>query len=87
MWNVTDPARAARIATLAGPRDFIQAIASSPRGNLLAGVTYRGTVLAFGLAGPARPAVTATISGAGPPSPSATSRTSSPPPCRGRDLR
>jgi len=32
VWNVTDPAHAARIATLAGPRDFIQAIAFSPRG-------------------------------------------------------
>jgi WD40 repeat protein len=63
VWNVTDPARAARIATLTGPPDFIQAIAFSPRGNLLAGVTYHGRVLAFRLAGPARPALTATISG------------------------
>ena len=63
MWNVTDPARAARIATLTGQRDFIQAIAFSPRGSLLAGVTYHGTVLVFSLAGPARPALTATISG------------------------
>jgi WD40 repeat protein len=63
VWNVTDPPRAARIATLSGPRDFIQAIAFSPRGNLLAGVTYHGTVLVFSLAGPARPALTATISG------------------------
>ena len=63
VWNVTDPARAARIATLTGPRDFVQAITFSPRGNLLAGVTYHGTVLVFSLAGPARPARTATISG------------------------
>ena len=63
VWNVTDPARAARIATLTGQRDFIQAIAFSPRGSLLAGVTYHGTVLVFSLAGPARPALTATISG------------------------
>jgi WD40 repeat protein len=63
VWNVTDPARAARIATLTGPRDFIEAIAFSPRGNLLAGVTYHGTVLVFSLAGPARPALTARISG------------------------
>ena len=60
VWNVTDPARAARIATLTGSRDFIQAIAFSPRGGLLAGVTYHGTVLVFSLAGPA---LTATISG------------------------
>ena len=33
LWNVTDPARAARIATLTGPRDFIQAIAFSPAGT------------------------------------------------------
>jgi WD40 repeat protein len=63
VWNVTDPARAARIATLTGSRDFVQAIAFSPRGNLLAGVTYHGTVLVFSLAGPARPALSATISG------------------------
>jgi WD40 repeat protein len=31
VWNVTDPARAARIATLTGPRDFVQAITFSPR--------------------------------------------------------
>jgi hypothetical protein len=30
VWNVTDPARAARIATLTGPRDFVQAITFSP---------------------------------------------------------
>jgi WD40 repeat protein len=60
MWNATDPARAARIATLTGPHDFIQAIAFSPRGNLLAGVTYHGTVLVFS---PARPALTARIRG------------------------
>jgi WD domain, G-beta repeat len=63
VWNVTDPAHATRIATLTGPRDFVQAIAFSPRGGLLAAVTYRGTVLVFSLADPARPALTATISG------------------------
>ncbi len=63
VWNVTDPARAVRIATLTGPRDFVQAITFSLRGNLLVGVTYHGTVLVFSLADPARPARTATISG------------------------
>ncbi len=63
VWDVTDPARAARVATVGGPRDFVQAITFSPRGNLLAGVTYHGTVLVFSLADPARPARTATISG------------------------
>ncbi len=33
VWNVTHPARAARVATLTGPRDFIQAIAFSPAGT------------------------------------------------------
>jgi WD40 repeat protein len=63
MWNVADPARAARIATLTGARDFVQAITFSPRGSLLAGVTFHGTILMFSLANPARPALTATISG------------------------
>jgi WD40 repeat protein len=63
VWNVTDPARAARIATLTGLRDFVQAIAFSPGGGLLAAVTYHGTVLVFSLAGPARPALAAAISG------------------------
>ncbi len=63
VWNVTDPARAGRIATLTGPHDFAQAITFSPRGNLLAGVTYNGIVLVFSLADPVRPALTATISG------------------------
>ena len=57
VWDVARPARAARIATLAGPRDYFAALAFSPRGNLLAGVTYHGSVLVFRVAGPAaRPA-------------------------------
>ena len=57
VWNVARPARATRIATLAGPRDYFAALAFSPRGNLLAGVTYHGSVLVFRVAGPAaRPA-------------------------------
>ena len=63
VWNVANLARAARMATLAGPHDFIQAFAFSPGTNLLAAVTYQGTVLVFSLANPARPARTATISG------------------------
>jgi hypothetical protein len=63
VWNVTDPARAARIATLTGLRDFVQAIAFSPGGGLLAAVTYHGTVLVFSPADPARGALAATISG------------------------
>ena len=56
LWNVARPARATRIATLAGPRDYFAALAFSPRGNLLAGVTYHGSVLVFRVAGPGRPA-------------------------------
>jgi WD40 repeat protein len=63
LWNVTDPARASRIAALGGAGDFIQAFAFSPRGNLLAAVTWRGTVLVYSLADPARPARTATVRG------------------------
>jgi hypothetical protein len=55
LWNVTHPAHATRIATMAGPRDYFTALAFSPRGNLLAGVTYHGSVLVFRLAVPARP--------------------------------
>ena len=56
VWDVARPARATRIATLAGPRDYFAALAFSPRGNLLAGVTYHGSVLVFRVAGPGRPA-------------------------------
>ena len=55
LWNVTRPARATRIATLAGPHDYFAALAFSPRGNLLAGVTYHGSVLVFRVAGPGAP--------------------------------
>ena len=48
--------RAARIATVAGPGDYFAALAFSPRGNLLAGVTYHGNVLVFRVASPGRPA-------------------------------
>jgi WD40 repeat protein len=56
VWDVARPARAARIATLAGPGDYFAALAFSPRGNLLAGVTYHGSVLVFRVAGPGRAA-------------------------------
>ena len=56
VWDVARPARAARLATLAGPRDYFAALTFSPGGNLLAGVTYHGSVLVFRVAGPGRPA-------------------------------
>ena len=55
VWNVTDPARATRMATLTGPRDYFAGLAFSPSENLLAGVTYHGTVVAYRLSSPARP--------------------------------
>jgi WD40 repeat protein len=61
LWNVTHPAHATRIATMAGPRDYFTALAFSPRGNLLAGVTYHGSVLVFRLPGPVRAALSVHI--------------------------
>ncbi len=61
LWNVTDPARAYRLATIGGLGDFIQAFTFSPRGNLLGAVTYHGAVLVYSLADPARPARTTTV--------------------------
>jgi hypothetical protein len=63
LWNLTRPDRATRIATLAGPRDYFAALAFSPRGNLLAGVTYHGSVLVFRVAGPAGPVLVTTRPG------------------------
>ena len=63
VWNVADPARAYRLATLSAAGDFTQALAFSPRGNLLAVLTYHGTVLVYSVAAPARPARTATVRG------------------------
>jgi len=51
------------MATIGGADGFIQAFAFSPRGNLLAAMTYHGTVLVYSLADPARPARTATVRG------------------------
>jgi WD40 repeat protein len=63
LWNVARPARATRIATLAGPRGYFAALAFSPRGNLLAGVTYHGSVLVFRVTGPAGPGLVTTRPG------------------------
>ena len=55
LWNVTRPAHATRIATLRGPGDYFTALAFSPQANLLAGVTFHGSVTVFRLAGPGHP--------------------------------
>jgi WD40 repeat protein len=60
LWNVTRPARATRIATLRGQGDYFTALAFSPRANLLAGVTFHGSMLVFRLAGPGHPVRVAT---------------------------
>ena len=57
VWNVTNPARATRIADFAGSSGFIEAVAFAPRSDLLADVSTRGTVTLFRLSGTTRPAV------------------------------
>jgi WD40 repeat protein len=61
LWNVADPTRATRIATVTGTSDFIDALAFSPAGSLLAGISYDGTVTMFSLASPDRPTRVATM--------------------------
>jgi WD40 repeat protein len=63
VWNVTDPARATRIAAFAGPSGFIQAVAFAPASDLLADVGTRGTVTLFDIsaAGPVRVATMKTL--------------------------
>jgi hypothetical protein len=52
LWNVTRPARAARIATLLGSSDYFTAFAFSPPAHLPAGVTFHCALLVYRLAGP-----------------------------------
>ena len=63
LWDVARPARAAPVATITGRGGYFQALAFSPRGGLLAGVTTGGTVLVYRLDGRNRPALTASRSG------------------------
>jgi hypothetical protein len=66
VWNVADPARAYRLATLGGTGGLTEGLAFSPGGNLLAVLNSPGTVLVYSLASPARPARpvrTAAVSG------------------------
>jgi WD40 repeat protein len=55
LWNVTRPARATRIATLPGAGNYFTALAFSPRANLLAGLTFHGSLLVYRLASPGHP--------------------------------
>jgi len=61
VWNVTDPARATRIAAFAGSSGFIEAVAFAPASDLLADVSTRGTVTLLSLPGTARPVRVATM--------------------------
>ena len=61
LWNVTSPARAARIATTGGHTAPVAALAFSAGGHLLADIGYDGAVIVFNLTDPAHPARAATI--------------------------
>lgn len=61
LWNVARQARATRIATLTGHGDYFTALAFSPQANLLAGVTFHGSLVVFRLAGSGHPARVITL--------------------------
>ncbi len=63
LWNVTDPARATRIATLTGQAGNLTAVSFSPDGHLLASASPNGTVFLWNLADPARATRIATLTG------------------------
>ena len=55
VWNVADPARAYRLATLAGAGNVTAGLAFSPGGNRLAVLNDPGTPMNYSLPDPARP--------------------------------
>ena len=61
LWNIADPARATRIATLTRQAGDVSALSFSPDGHLLASVSERGTVALWDIAGPARATPLATL--------------------------
>jgi len=61
LWNVADPARATRIATLTGQAGGVSAVSFSPDGQLLASGSDGGTVVLRNVADPAAPVITATL--------------------------
>jgi WD40 repeat protein len=63
VWNVADPARGYRLATLGGTGGVTQGLAFSPGGNLLAVLNGPGTVAVYSLANPSHPVRTAAVSG------------------------
>ena len=67
LWNIADPARATRIATLTGQDGDVSAVSFSPDGHLLASASDDGTVVLWSIADPAHPARTATLHAPVPP--------------------
>jgi WD40 repeat protein len=63
LWDVADPARSTRIATLSGQVGNLTALAFSPDGHLLASASPNGTVFLWDVADPARPTRIATLTG------------------------
>jgi WD40 repeat protein len=63
IWDVARPARAAPVTTVTSPDGYFQALAFSPQGGLLAGVTTEGTVLVYRLDDLGHPTLTASRSG------------------------
>ena len=61
LWNTTDPARAARIATLARQAGGVSALSFPPDGHLLASASDNGTVVLWNTTDPARAARIATL--------------------------
>ena len=61
LWNIADPARATRIATLTRQDGDVSALSFSPDGHLLASASERGTVALWNIADPARATPLATL--------------------------
>ena len=61
LWNIADPARVTRIATLTRQIGGVPAVSFSPDGQLLASGSDGGTVILRNIADPAAPVITATL--------------------------
>jgi WD40 repeat protein len=63
LWDVSDPARPVRAATLRGHTHEVRAVAFSPAADLLATASRDGTLRLWDVRDPARPTTTATVAG------------------------